>query len=725
MLALTIVFCSSYAYADYYIKTEKSGESFEEIMNYKTDAESVFAEIKSALTEFEKGADAEKIFGILDKYEDDFPLQTAQQLAKIKSSLENTAENNAEYTKIYNLYVDSYDIINRIVKGMAESDKYRPFLLEYFGMSDDELDEYTESMPTDREYALLKEISALTEEYYNAQSSVPNFGSYGEYLTYLKNMTEKNGEIFVKLVQKRNEIAKEHGYDNYADYAYAEIYGKDYTAEERSEFYRCTQKYISPLREKIYRICALSYDDYTETATESEIIADTRKYLEKINPELTQAFDYMTKHGLYDMKSSERKQTGCYTSYIDRFEVPFIFINPDGYDVRTALVHEYGHYTAEFHDPYYSGSAEYETSAENANIDIAEIQSQGLEILFYDYYGKIYGNSGKGKKAYSVYGMISSVIDAALLSEWQEAVYSTENLTVEKCNSLFGQYCEKYGVDSVYPCNKYGGYLWVIVNHNFEAPMYYISYGVSAMAALQILEMCETDKASAIDKYMRLSSMGEYTGFKSALAKCGFDNVFAESTFSETADSILDYCGAGFRDVTEDDPYFSYIVIADGYLGSEYPQDIFSPSDAVSRKDFAVSFGKITEDIDGAEVFETPFSDIDDKYISWAAENKIAAGTGNSYFGGDLSLTREQAVCFIYRFAGCPKSNGSPSAKFSDADQISDWAEEAVAWAEATGIILGYEDGCFYPQKNLSRAEAAVLVAMTYINYPSLRNFSY
>ena len=117
----------------------------------------------------------------------------------------------------------------------------------------------------------------------------------------------------------------------------------------------------------------------------------------------------------------------------------------------------------------------------------------------------------------------------------------------------------------------------------------------------------------------------------------------------------------------------------------------------------------------GIEEYETPFSDIDDKYISWAAENGIAAGLDESTFGGDLPLTREQVLCFIFRLAGSPKAD--ESIEFTDADEISSWARDAVAWAEDAGIVSGYEDKTLKPKDNVTRAEAATFVAMLHTSY--------
>ena len=56
------------------------------------------------------------------------------------------------------------------------------------------------------------------------------------------------------------------------------------------------------------------------------------------------------------------------------------------------------------------------------------------------------------------------------------------------------------------------------------------------------------------------------------------------------------------------------------------------------------------------------------------------------------SLTREQIASIMYRYArykGYNVAGGADLSAFEDADAISAWAKEAVAWANSKGLILG------------------------------------
>ena len=95
--------------------------------------------------------------------------------------------------------------------------------------------------------------------------------------------------------------------------------------------------------------------------------------------------------------------------------------------------------------------------------------------------------------------------------------------------------------------------------------------------------------------------------------------------------------------------------------------------------------------------------------VAWALEQGIFHGYGDgSAFGPGDPLTREQAACVLHNAAGGPAS-GSDLSSFSDSGEVSEWAEAAVSWAVAEGVLHGH-DGLLEPARALTRAEAAALM---------------
>lgn len=121
------------------------------------------------------------------------------------------------------------------------------------------------------------------------------------------------------------------------------------------------------------------------------------------------------------------------------------------------------------------------------------------------------------------------------------------------------------------------------------------------------------------------------------------------------------------------------------------------------------------------EVYKNPFSDVADSEwytyaVSWAAAAGIVKGTGDNEFSPNDTMTREQLVTLLFRYAEKydidTKAINDLSA-FSDAAAVSDYASDAMRWAVAEGLIVGATDGgqiTLNPQGGISRAESAVLL---------------
>ena len=88
-------------------------------------------------------------------------------------------------------------------------------------------------------------------------------------------------------------------------------------------------------------------------------------------------------------------------------------------------------------------------------------------------------------------------------------------------------------------------------------------------------------------------------------------------------------------------------------------------------------------------------------------------GYGNNLFGTNDPVTREQLAAFFYRYAeykGYDTEITGSLDRFADKDDISEWAQEAMAWAVGYGIFEGRDNGMLDPQGNATRAEFAAML---------------
>ena len=67
-------------------------------------------------------------------------------------------------------------------------------------------------------------------------------------------------------------------------------------------------------------------------------------------------------------------------------------------------------------------------------------------------------------------------------------------------------------------------------------------------------------------------------------------------------------------------------------------------------------------------------------------------------------------VVMLWRYSGSPVADTAALSSFSDADQISPWAIDAVAWAISEGIINGKGEGVLDPGTSATRAEVAQIL---------------
>ena len=99
--------------------------------------------------------------------------------------------------------------------------------------------------------------------------------------------------------------------------------------------------------------------------------------------------------------------------------------------------------------------------------------------------------------------------------------------------------------------------------------------------------------------------------------------------------------------------------------------------------------------------------------VTFAKQNGLVAGVSATMFAPDDNITREQMATLLHRFltyAGYTLPEIEPKT-FTDADRISAWAEDGVAYGQLHGLLSGRPDGSFAPRDLATRAECSTLFA--------------
>lgn len=186
-----------------------------------------------------------------------------------------------------------------------------------------------------------------------------------------------------------------------------------------------------------------------------------------------------------------------------------------------------------------------------------------------------------------------------------------------------------------------------------------------------------------------------------------------------------------FGDIKSTDWFFDvvYKAFQNGYMNGYYGSNLFGANDSITRADVVcvlynmASNGMITDNLPNTpDATYESFSDVDPskyyaKALAWAKKAGIANGYGDGTFNPEGSVSRQDFACMLGNYAKVVGNFEAPAdidavlAKYTDGNQVSDYAKESVAWA-CDKKIMG-NGGLIMPQNTITRAEVAAMA----VNY--------
>lgn len=178
---------------------------------------------------------------------------------------------------------------------------------------------------------------------------------------------------------------------------------------------------------------------------------------------------------------------------------------------------------------------------------------------------------------------------------------------------------------------------------------------------------------------------------------------------------------AAFPDVKYEDWFYTGVQeVSKKGIMQGYKNGYFGANDAVTREQFAAILYRMA-DSPRVDASKTSFRDVlpntwYTKAIIWANKNGIVSGYNEAAFGTGRSITREQLVTMLYRYAaykGISIGNKVDYTGYPDADKVSTYAKESIKWALGNKILTGRSYGnttYLEPAGQTTRAECAVLL---------------
>ena len=433
-------------------------------------------------------------------------INTAGTLAEIASDQDAASQALSDRaSRQTQTYYDAVDLYNQTLFEISEgehssvlSKEFEPWQIEYFKSYDAEASSQSLELAT-QESQLVRQYAALSSQ------GEPDY--------------DAAADIFLELVRVRAQLARLSGAANFSEYAYSAYYSRDYSPTDAQKLWKTSKEDFAPLLHKyadeitstLQSVQADGALDLSEKA-----ITDALCYgAQRISPEVNDAAQYLLSHGLYDISYADTKLSTGYTSYLYAYNVPFIFNCPYGSHLDYVdLFHEFGHWLSGYYHP---SDALYGV----IDYDLSELQSQGMEVLFLQYYDEFFGENAQLLKAETLLNLVYSVVTGAMYDEFQQKVYLEPDLTKDRLLALFREVYESYGFEPYDGCE----YRWADILHNFQQPLYYISYAVSAIPALELYVRSLDSPNDAADAYLRVASMSDEEFFLTdALRETGLAN---------------------------------------------------------------------------------------------------------------------------------------------------------------------------------------------------------
>ena len=149
-----------------------------------------------------------------------------------------------------------------------------------------------------------------------------------------------------------------------------------------------------------------------------------------------------------------------------------------------------------------------------------------------------------------------------------------------------------------------------------------------------------------------------------------------------------------------------------------YGNESFRPNGSTTRAMFTVMLWRLN----GSPVvnYALDFADVEEgawytEAVRWAAPEGVAGGYGNGKFGPNDTLTREQMVTILWRYAKQKNVDVSVGEdtnilSYNDAFSVGEYAIPAMQWACGSGTVQGTTDGRLDPKGSATRAQAAAIL---------------
>lgn len=489
-------------------------EIIPEISAYCPDLDTVEEAVSKLIDDIDEGNTSaldSDINNLLELYDEIYEARSVKELEFYAHYSNEEMEN--EFNEVYRILYVAGDMMRAAFVRGYYSD-HRPYFEKY--VTDEDIEFYKDITDTDD----LDIIRTESESSFDDMTE-----NLGEYYKIIADDDLSEDEKDIKCAKILIDILQD--YDTGLLYSQ---YDRDYTGEEILALGDSVRDELIPVMDRLIDVYVDNTDLsdlYAEYGFEDAPFEVIREYAPQLSEDLAKSADLICDEHLYRLcYNDDEAFEGAFTDELPLENKAMIFIGSmDGDEVLNTAIHEFGHFHATFYDNT-------PTFLSQNNLDIAEVQSQGLELIFTRFYDEIYGSSSDSQKIMQIIDLLDSVISGYLVGEFEYKITERiDDITPEELVELFNDNMDYYdGAARLY-----------MISHLFESPGYYISYSTSALAAFDLFDDAFNAPDKALERYEKFTRIscnsGEYS-FRQALSECGFRDVISRDYISQLADEI-------------------------------------------------------------------------------------------------------------------------------------------------------------------------------------------
>lgn len=266
----------------------------------------------------------------------------------------------------------------------------------------------------------------------------------------------------------------------------------------------------------------------------------------------------------------------------------------------------------------------------------------------------------------------------------------------------------------------------------YQAPSHGGSGSSGGSASTTYTLTFETNGGSAISKVTKNKGttidLAQYAPTKSGAT---FDGWYADKGLTKKITSVkLDanttvyakwtetpVSSLPFGDVKSGDWFYNDVkYVYDKGMMAGTAADVFAPNATTTRAMIVTILYRLegSPAVTGTSAFvDVPAGQWYTDAVNWAAANQIVKGTSATTFAPNASITREQMAAILYRYAqykGYDVTKQADLSGYSDNGQVSAYAKDALAWANAAKLINGVTNTTLAPQGNATRAQVSAIL---------------